>query len=244
MPFAWGETKPGDSDIVSQHPADERATRAVVKAFANVEHDQAEGRHKFGIGNTAARDAISTWVDGSIWFNTTDARRRLNVRVSGTWEQGGQEFEAGTIVVFHQNAAPVGWVRVLTEQADKVMMMTDGDMVVGGAWAISGLSSETADHTHTFSTTTGTENQNHTHNVVGTTSGKTGGTSQGTSASGGASTPLDDHTHSISFVSGVENQAHNHNLSGTTSGISGVHTHVGDGTWRPAYVTFMAAAKQ
>lgn len=244
MPFAWGETKPGDSDIVSQHPADERATRAVVKAFANVEHDQAEGRHKFGIGNTAARDAISTWVDGSIWFNTTDARRRLNVRVSGTWEQGAQEFEAGTVVVFHQNTAPVGWVRVLTEHADKVMMMTDGNMFAAGSWTISGLATVNDGHTHGVSGTTGAENQNHTHNVVGTTSAKDGGSSQGTSASGGASTPLDNHTHSVSFVSGVENQAHDHNFAATSGAPSVGHTHGHDGTWRPAFITAMAAAKQ
>ncbi len=243
MPFAWGETKPGDSDIVSQHPADERSTRAVVKAFADVEHDQAEGRHKFGIGSTAARDAITTWVDGSIWFNTTDARWRLNFRSVGVWQNAAEEFVAGTVLVFRQASAPIGWTQQV-DVTDRVLRIVSGaGGGSGGAWAISGLSSVNDSHGHGVTGTTGNESNQHVHGVIGTTSVKDGGTSQGTSASGGASTPLDNHTHSINIASGVENAGHTHSMSFLSGTPSLAHSHSGDGTWRPAYADVIACIK-
>ena len=50
-PFDILEGKPGDSDIVSQHPADERSMRDIVESWMNIDHDSATGHHKFGVGN-------------------------------------------------------------------------------------------------------------------------------------------------------------------------------------------------
>ena len=75
-PFDILEAKPALTDIVSQHPADERAYRDMVESMLALEHDMGNasatkaGRHKFGVGSTATRDAITTWVVGSVWFNT------------------------------------------------------------------------------------------------------------------------------------------------------------------------------
>ncbi len=69
-PFDILEAKPADADIVSQHPADERSMRDIVESWMNIDHDSATGHHKIGVGNTAARDAITDWVVGSLWLNT------------------------------------------------------------------------------------------------------------------------------------------------------------------------------
>lgn len=70
-------TSPLDTDDVKNYPSLERTFRAAIATALGVEHDIVGGsatfnsRHKFGIGNNAARDAITDWVVGSIWFNTT-----------------------------------------------------------------------------------------------------------------------------------------------------------------------------
>ncbi len=69
-PFNPDETKPGDSDIVSQFPAVERTFRDIVEDWINFEHDPT-GHHAFLEGTTTARDAITDWVVGSLWYNTT-----------------------------------------------------------------------------------------------------------------------------------------------------------------------------
>jgi len=244
MPFAWGEAKPSDSDIVSQHPADERATRLVVKNFANVEHDQAEGRHKFGIGNTAARDAITTWVDGSVWFNTTDVRNRLNLRSGAAWVQGGQEFQGGSVVsiVFRLVAAPLGWTQQvdLDDRMLRITSSTGG--AVAGAWPISGLSTVNDGHVHGVSGTTAAETQDHYHGVSGNTGGPNTSFLQENKPTP-ALTFTGDHFHSMSFNSGGKSATHDHTLSFNSGAPSVGHSHSGDGTWRPAYLNVISATK-
>lgn len=75
-PFDIAAGVPGDTDVVSAYPAVERTYRDVVESIFAREHDIVIGsgsgsaHHKFGVGNDAARDAITDWVVGSIWFNT------------------------------------------------------------------------------------------------------------------------------------------------------------------------------
>ncbi len=67
-------TNPGDSDIVSQFPANERAQRGAVSSGFSLEHDgSGTGRHKFPRGNTSARNALTSAsiVNGSIFINTS-----------------------------------------------------------------------------------------------------------------------------------------------------------------------------
>lgn len=71
MAFDYDETNPLNDAQVSAYPANERAHRVATKGAIDVEHAATEGRHKFGRGATGARDAISTWVVGSVWINTS-----------------------------------------------------------------------------------------------------------------------------------------------------------------------------
>lgn len=71
MAIGWDEANPQDNSIVSQYPDNERAQRAVQASAWALEHDDVEGRHSFGVGNTAARDAITTWTTGAIFINTS-----------------------------------------------------------------------------------------------------------------------------------------------------------------------------
>ena len=64
-------TNPLDNSIVSQFPANERASRTALETVIYSEHLDDVGRHTFGIGNDAARDAITDWGVGSIWMNTS-----------------------------------------------------------------------------------------------------------------------------------------------------------------------------
>lgn len=86
MAIGWDETSPADNGSIPAFPANERAFRAAVKAGYAYEHDSANGRHKFGYGNSTARDAITTWVDGSIWFLLSGGVYKLQQRIGGAWE--------------------------------------------------------------------------------------------------------------------------------------------------------------
>jgi hypothetical protein len=161
----------------------------------------ATGRHQIAAGSTATRNGITDWCEGAFYANADDSRLRLQraASVSGgipaVWQEIGQEFVPGTVIVFAQPTAPIGWAQLGTH--DVLLRATNSTgLVTGGSWAISGLSAETANHTHAF-------------NVTPTTSAKSGGSSQGTSSSGGPSTPLDNHTHTV-------------NVAGTTSTESAV----------------------
>lgn len=89
MPFSDDETNPTDGYSIPSYPANARAYRAMNKARMAVEHSATEGRHKFGFGSTATRDAISTWADGAIFFNSTGItdgfKMQLYVTALGGW---------------------------------------------------------------------------------------------------------------------------------------------------------------
>jgi len=240
MPFNWYLTTPGDRDIVSQFPPNERSFRLTAHDAFAVEHDVDNGRHKIGIGDTTARDAITTWVNGSLWVNTTDARNRLQVRISSAWTTS-QEFSAGTSIIFCQAAAPTGWVQ--TSDNDRVIRVVSGAGAgTGGAWTISGLSTENVGHTHNIVGSTSNESSTHTHNYGGGTADNIGG-SQGTNPTGGPSTSLSPHHHDFSGTTTSESSYHYHTVSFASSGASASHTHTGDGSWRPAYLNVIRATK-
>ena len=93
MAFDYDTSEPTNTRVVSTYPANARAFRVAVEGSALVEHDAtASGRHKFGIGTTAARDAITTWVVGGVWFNTDRHTSRTLVDVCDgvgpvTWDE-------------------------------------------------------------------------------------------------------------------------------------------------------------
>lgn len=71
MPFDIDVTTPGDSSLIAAFPANERTHRTTLENMWNTEHDEGSARHKFGIGTTTQRDAITDWVVGALWINTT-----------------------------------------------------------------------------------------------------------------------------------------------------------------------------
>lgn len=73
--MAWDKDLPNGSANIAQGDNAIRANNAAIESALGQEHEFSTGgtnagRHKFGSGNNAARDAITTWVAGSIWFNT------------------------------------------------------------------------------------------------------------------------------------------------------------------------------
>lgn len=72
MPFDLDESNPTDSYVVSQYPANARASRAATLGSIAVEHDAEDsGRHTFGVGSSTSRDAITDWPVGAVWMNTS-----------------------------------------------------------------------------------------------------------------------------------------------------------------------------
>lgn len=80
-------TKPdGATETVSILDDARREIARAAKNTVGAEHDLGAGtnlggRHKFGTGSTAARDAITNWVVGSIWLNTDTTPAKIQ-RVS------------------------------------------------------------------------------------------------------------------------------------------------------------------
>jgi hypothetical protein len=249
MAFNWYLSLPGDSDIVSQHPSNERSFRATVNGAFGIEHDTVEGRHKFGVGDTTDRDALNgTWADGSVWIDTTDGRSVFQRAVSVTggtpssWADVGEFAGGGTVkLAFAMAAAPVGWTQ--TSDNDRLLRVVSGaGGGTGGAWAISGLSVESANHTHNIVGTTGNESNTHTHGVSGTTSGPSA-TLGDDSGAGARFYAHPTHTHTLSVTSGNASATHTHSISFASAGVSADHTHTGDGSWRPAYIDMIIASK-
>ena len=73
--MAWDKNLPNGGADIAQGDNSIRDNNAALETAINAEHEFStggvnSGRHKFGSGNNAARNAITTWVAGSVWFNT------------------------------------------------------------------------------------------------------------------------------------------------------------------------------
>lgn len=64
-------SNPTDNSIVSQFPGNERSSRSATETNLYLEHSTDVGRHQFGVGNDATRNAITNWVIGGFWLNTS-----------------------------------------------------------------------------------------------------------------------------------------------------------------------------
>ena len=82
-PFTINQTVPGDDDVVSLFPAQNRTNMDNANDWLNFEHD-ASGHHKIPVITEAARDAISDWVLGSLVFNTDDTELQVVTAVGPT----------------------------------------------------------------------------------------------------------------------------------------------------------------
>lgn len=83
MAIAWDELSPADTSSIPAFPANERAFRDAVKNAWDIEHDDANGRHKFGTGNAATRDAITNWVDGSVFLLSSGSAFKWQLYYAG-----------------------------------------------------------------------------------------------------------------------------------------------------------------
>lgn len=222
MAFDWDESSPGDNDFVNQFPANERSFRTDAKGAFNVEHDPTEGRHKIGVGNDATRDAITTWVVGSLWLNTSSSPATLQRVVSigpVVWEKiAGPDIPTGTKMSFFQASVPTGWTQDVTQNDKVLRVVSSTGGGTGGSWTISGISVNS--HSLTVA-----QMPSHQHNL----SGYPVGTLSAQSGSGltlwnpaGAST--------VSTSGAGSTQGHSHNL---TIGSS----------WRPSYIDVVIGTK-
>lgn len=257
----WSENSPGDSDIVSQFPADERAARAAAKSNFGVDHHEEDdadvGKHEVVqvLDNTA--DPTIDSGDIGVWNNGG----KLNTRVGGGSVQRMVSLAAGTAMLFHQAAAPTGWTQDTTVN-DRVLRMVSGAGAgTGGSWTISGVTvdnhaltvSEMPAHDHggggntgndTHSHSGSTSNDTHNHSMAttqgdgGSVDGKVDDTHSG-GGTGSINTANDTHNHTFT----TNSDTHNHSYSIPSQGGGNGHNHglTADGNWRPSYVDIIAA---
>lgn len=179
------------------------------------------------VNNTGANWLV--WPDGSM-LRASDLQDVVTCRAQGDGRfvlenlqrKERAEFQpaASVHLLFANVSAPAGWIQNPGWNDRLIRVVSGTGLGAGGQWAIYGLGAESANHTHNVGVS-----------WSGTTSGYSG-SSQGTSASGGASTPINNHTHTYAG-SGTF----------TTDGESVAHTHYGDGSWRPAYADMILCYK-
>jgi len=217
-PFDFDDPNPSDDAVVSQFPANERASRLAITQAFEVEHHEGTGRHQIPAGNDAARDAITDWQQGSFWWSTQAAIRKLQRQINAAspfaWEEVAGDspaFGAGTRIVFDQDTAPTGWTRDTTIN-DRVIRIVSGSRVHGGSWTISGVTVDS----HVL-TTAQMPSHSHVHGVDPGAGGAGGSGVMGLGAS----------------------------LSTQATGGGGSHTHglTADGNWRPSQRDMIIASK-
>lgn len=175
--------------------------------------DSANGGCQFSVNGLAYQNVLSPAAVVSGDFKTNDTLLLLwdgsNYRWINKWRHS--DIPVSTYMPFLLPSAPVGWVQ-LTDIGwnDRMMrLVSTTGQGVGGSWTISGLSTETVAHVHTFSTNTG---------------GPSGTVNYQGPVGGGAISAAPDHVHAIAV---------------STSAESALHSHTGDGGWRPAYANFI-----
>lgn len=111
---------------------------------------------------------------------------------------GSGSVPAGSNMFFWNNAAPSGWTFATADDYTLITQAIVGNGgTAGGAWAISGISTESATHAHTFSASTGVPNAT---------------VAVGNGANGVATNV---HTHTVSGTTGAESATHTHTGDGT-----------------------------
>lgn len=209
-PFLPDESKPADSDIVSQYPAVERAFRDIMESWLLVDHDTA-GEHTQVTLPESAGDPSNVTDTGFVYTKDDGGDTELFYEdAAGNVTQitvGGSvlNFPATTSMFFYQSAAPTGWTKDTNATLGNHALKLVTDVVWSGgskgATAFDSVfgSSKTAG-AHELSIA---EMPAHTHDVqAGDTSG----------------TP---------FVRGGVGNQNQNNISGAalTTGGGGTHTH-------------------
>ena len=182
---------------------------------------------------------------------------------------------AGSVCAFYQAAAPVGWSRTAGIVNTLAIRIVASASAGGGSGGTDDpvLNDKVPSHDHTFATTSGTENADHSHYVSGNTAGQSVNHSHAVSDPG--------HSHfenlagigyGVQFVGGngfvgvsgqtgaavtgisigSENATHTHAFGAQSGGRSASHSHAVSGTtganapaanWVPRYVDMILCTR-
>ncbi|KKM62408.1 hypothetical protein LCGC14_1522000 [marine sediment metagenome] len=135
-PFLPDESKPADSDIVSQYPAVERLFRDIVESWLLIDHDT-DGEHTQVTLPELGADPTAVANTGFVYTKDDAADTELFYRDdSGNIVQLTQDggpgpqmaaFPATTSMLFYQSAAPTGWTKdvAATLGNHAIRVMTD-----------------------------------------------------------------------------------------------------------------------
>ena len=193
---------------------------------------QAAGTYATGTGTASGTNTgDQTNVSGSSGSCTGNAVTATTAgTLNGTWTQ----MPAGTRVPFAQAAAPTGWTKDVTDNANNRMLRvvtTTGGGVAGTDSPI--LNNTVPSHTHTF---TGTALAAHTHTDSGHThpngaSFRISNGYQGNPSNGGIDVPN----------SGIGVAAISSNSAGTPAGT--IAANAAADTWTPRYIDMIICSK-
>jgi hypothetical protein len=197
--MSWDITKPagtdpasGGDDIIRELKTDlEGAFRGqdsdgLEAKFPGADTSAPVFRYRGLRGSTASRPTAG---DYGLYIDTT--RNALQRDNGSSWDDIGTLIPAGTVMVFYQASAPVGWTKVVT-QNDKALRVVSGS---GGSAGGTVALSTTLAHTHTVAS--------HTHSIDTQGAMTTDGPSGINSGGGGLGSADSTHTHNT--------PAHNHN---------------------------------
>lgn len=139
-PFLPDESKPGDSDIVSQFPAVERLFRDIIESWLLIDHDT-DGEHiqvtlpELGADPTNATNTGFLYTkddsgDTELFYEDDDGNV-IQMTADGGAGPGLASFPANTSMLFYQSAAPTGWTKDTAALLDKHGI----EVVTTTAWA-------------------------------------------------------------------------------------------------------------
>lgn len=154
--MVWDKTKPAGTDAASQGDDIIRELKTDLEgAFRGQDTDGVEA--KFPGSDTSApiyryrglKDTTlnrPTAGEYGLYFDTT--RNSLQRDNGSSWDDIGTLIPAGTVMVFYQASAPVGWTKVVTQNDKALRVVSSTGGTSGGSVAFSaGISA----HTHTIS---------------------------------------------------------------------------------------------
>ena len=185
----WGGTAGGTSTAITISLAPAISAYAEGQRFSFIAASNSGGATTLAVNGLATKTVNNVgWLIGDI----------IEVIYSGTaFYRVNASWSGSVVMSFFQASAPIGWTQV-TSQNDRVFRVVSGTGGgTGGAWAISGLSSESQAHTHAVSGTTGIPSAN--------------ANMQGGSSPVGNSV----HTHTFSAQTGGQDVTHFHSGDGS-----------------------------
>lgn len=115
-PFNPDETKPSDTDVVSQYPAIERAFRDIIESWLLIDHDNTTGGHdKLTLVDQTSDPTFAAGVIG-FWNNAGN----LSTRVASGTVTLLTATPVGSVVDYAGTTAPTGWLLTYGQCVNRV----------------------------------------------------------------------------------------------------------------------------